>query len=212
LSQAFNCSLCNRRALFFYCFREKNYYHCTGCHSILLNPANYLSPDDEKKRYDKHNNNVDDPGYRQFVKPLADKVLQKYGSEATGLDYGAGPVPVTAFLLREKGLKIEIYDPFYLNERTVLNKKYDFIICCEVIEHFHAPAKEFKLLSSLLKPHGSLYCMTELYSDDLDFSYWYYKNDPTHVFFYHRQALEWVKNKFGFTKLTIDNRVIQFEL
>jgi len=89
LSQAVNCTLCIRRALFFYCFREKNYYNSTGCNSILLSPADYLAPDDEKKRYDnydKHNNNVNDPGYRQFLKPLADKVLQKYGFTKLTID------------------------------------------------------------------------------------------------------------------------------
>lgn len=212
MSKAVNCTLCNKRALFFYQFRDKNYYHCIGCYSILLDPAEYLSPADEKERYDEHNNDVDDPGYRQFVKPLVDRVLQKYGSEAIGLDYGAGPGPVSAVLLRERGLKIELYDPFYWNERAVFDKKYDFIICCEVIEHFQAPAKEFKLLRSLLKPNGSLYCMTEIYTDGLDFSRWHYKNDPTHVFFYHRQALGWIKNECGFTKLTTDKRVIHLEL
>ena len=212
MSKAVTCTLCDTRALFFCQFREKNYYHCIGCYSILLDPAEYLSPADEKERYDEHNNDVDDPGYRQFVRPLVDKVLQKYGSEAIGLDYGAGPGPVSAVLLRERGLKIELYDPFYWNERAVFDKKYDFIICCEVIEHFQAPAKEFKLLRSLLKPNGSLYCMTEIYTDGLDFSRWYYKNDPTHVFFYHRQALVWIKNECGFAKLTTDKRLIHLEL
>ena len=212
MSKAVTCTLCDTRALFFCQFREKNYYHCIGCYSILLDPAEYLSPADEKERYDEHNNDVDDPGYRQFVKPLVDKVLQKYGSEAIGLDYGAGPGPVSAVLLRERGLKIELYDPFYWNEQAVFDKKYDFIICCEVIEHFQAPAKEFKLLRSLLKPNGSLYCMTEIYTDGLDFSCWHYKNDPTHVFFYHRQALVWIKNECGFAKLTTDKRLIHLEL
>ncbi len=172
----------------------------------------YLSTADEKKRYNEHNNDVGDPGYRKFVKPLVEKVQHKFSPEAAGLDYGAGPGPVSTVLLKEKGFKIELYDPFYWNDRSALDKKYDFIICCEVIEHFHAPAKEFKLLRSLLQPHGSLYCMTEIYTDDLDFSHWHYKNDPTHVFFYHRHTLRWIKKECGFSKLTIDQRVIHLEL
>lgn len=92
----------------------------------------------------------------------------------------------------------------------MLKFKYNYIICCEVIEHFHFPQKEFTLLRSLLKPGGILYCMTEIYSEDIDFINWHYKNDPTHVFFYHKDALKWIQEHFRFSEVKKKNRLIEF--
>lgn len=177
----------------------------------MMDPAMHLTLDEEKKRYDQHNNDVNDPGYRQFVKPLVDKVLQDYSPQAKGLDFGAGPGPVATVMLREKDFhEIAIYDPIYRPDRALLDDRFYFIICIEVIEHFRFPFEYFKLLRSLLLPAGSLYCMTALYDDDIDFEQWYYKNDPTHVFFYHRNALQWIKKQFSFSEIFIKDRLIQF--
>jgi len=62
-----------------------------------------------------------------------------------------------------------LYDPFFHPKSELLAKKYDFIIACEVIEHFHDPRKEFELLYKLLNQGGKLYLMTDLYSQEVDF-------------------------------------------
>ena len=72
--------------------------------------------------------------------------------------------------------------------------------------------KEFELLKSLLKPNGKLYCMTDLFSDTIDFEKWYYKNDETHVFFYQSETFQWIKELLNFSKVTVINRLIIFEL
>jgi SAM-dependent methyltransferase len=209
--KALNCTLCGAAVEYLTCFRDNKYYRCTNCRSVMMDSAGHLPPEVEKNRYDQHNNDVDDPGYRSFVKPLVEIVLKKYTPEARGLDYGAGPGPVAAVILKEKGFKIDLYDPYYWDNRELLDKKYDYIICCEVIEHFSNPAKEFRLLRSLLLPRGSLVCMTEIYNRDIDFEQWYYKNDPTHVFFYAPRALSWIKKEYGFTELTVEKRLVHFE-
>ena len=53
--------------------------------------------------------------------------------------------------------------------------------------------------------------MTYLYHDDINFDAWYYKNDPTHVFIYRAETIEWIKNHFGFSSVTIDHRLITFD-
>lgn len=53
--------------------------------------------------------------------------------------------------------------------------------------------------------------MTDVYRNQLAFSDWYYKNDPTHVFIYTEKTLEFIKNEFGFKNLFIQNRLIVFE-
>jgi SAM-dependent methyltransferase len=206
------CTLCGAVAEFYSIFREISYYSCSECCSILMDPVSYLSKHEEKARYDKHNNDVSDPGYRQFVKPLVDRIKVENNRNAVGLDYGAGPGPVASFLLQEEGYRMQLYDPFYYPDQAVLETQYDFIICCEVIKHFHFPYDQFVLLKSLLRPGGSLYCMTELHNEEIEFEHWHYKNDPTHVFFYHRKTLEWIREKLCFSDLLVANRLIHFTL
>jgi len=79
-----------------------------------------------------------------------------------------------------------------------------------VIEHFSNPNKEFKLFKKLLKKGSKLYCMTDIYDDSIDFEKWYYKNDPTHIFFYHKKTFEWIKEKFDFKSVEIEKRLITF--
>jgi len=83
----------------------------------------------------------------------------------------------------------------------VLNSTYDFIVSCEVIEHFYNPAQEFKLLNKLLKKHAPLVVKTDLHDSNTNFDTWYYRLDPTHVAFYSVQTLEWIRNSYGFKSL-----------
>ena len=203
------CTLCNSQTSLFYKNNNRIYFQCIRCSSVLLHPKFFLSPEKEKERYEEHNNNVEDIGYQKFVSPIVNEILKKFETHHHGLDFGAGTGPVIAKLLQQNGYKIELYDPFFWNDAGKLKLKYDFIACCEVIEHFHNPAKEFKLLRSLLKPGGALFCMTEFIVEAKDFSEWYYKNDLTHVFFYHINALEWIKKNYGFSTLKIKGRLIE---
>ncbi|MFA4843999.1 MAG: class I SAM-dependent methyltransferase [Candidatus Margulisiibacteriota bacterium] len=205
-----NCPLCSAAADLFYDDRGTLFFKCSGCRSIFRDPADELSPETEKKRYEAHNNSPADPGYRSFVDPIIKEVTRRFTPAHHGLDFGAGPVPVITELLREEGYKIEPYDPFFHNDPELLKKTYDYIAACEVIEHFRSPAKEFKLLRSLLKPGGALLCMTELYEEGNDFSKWHYKNDETHRFFYSRPALEWIRDNFGFASLEVEGRLVSW--
>jgi hypothetical protein len=63
----------------------------------------------------------------------------------------------------------------------------------------------------MLKNDSKLYLMTEVYNEGIDFASWYYKNDPTHVFFYSRETFEWIKKEFGFSKVEVNKRLIVFE-
>jgi SAM-dependent methyltransferase len=204
------CPLCYEEAIFSQKVKITKYYKCPNCKALFMDSENYLSAHEEKKRYLEHNNDVDDPGYQKFVIPIVNCIKNNFEVNSAGLDFGCGTGPVISKLLNDSGYSTTLYDPFFHKNPNALKSKYDYIICCEVIEHFNKPEEEFRLLKSLLNNKGKLICMTEFYSDNLDFKKWYYKDDPSHVFFYREETLEWIKDNFNFSSLTIDRRLIEF--
>ena len=205
------CSLCNSKTKYYLKFRNKDYYICHTCGSIEMHPDFFVSAEKEKKRYELHRSDILDIGYQRFVEPITDYVINNFDSRHDGLDFGAGNGKIIAKILKSKNIDIKVYDPLFHNDKSVLNSKYDYIISCEVIEHFHNPAEEFSLLFSLLKSGGKLIIMTEPLKEDINFIDWYYKNDETHVFFYSKTTFEYIKNKYGFKNVDIENRLIVFE-
>ncbi len=204
------CPLCENSSELFQKIESKKYYQCSHCFGIFLD-ANFLpSLEDEKIRYETHNNDVNDVRYQKFVSPITSRILQDFTKESSGLDFGAGTGPVISKVLEEKGFLIKSYDPIFHNFLELLEKTYDYIACCEVIEHFHHPKKEFQLLSNLLFPKGKLYCMTEMVTENIIFENWYYKNDPTHVFFYQEKTMEWIKNTYHFSEVSFHGRLTIF--
>jgi SAM-dependent methyltransferase len=210
MKQDFECKLCGFEPENFCEFRERSYFRCENCFSIFMHPEHYPSYEEEKMRYQLHNNDVTDTGYQKFVMPIVNAVKKRFTHKHKGLDFGAGTGPVASKLLQDEHYNIALYDPIFHNYPEKLNSSYDYIVCCEVIEHFHTPRKEFKLLKSLLKSRGVLYCMTEIYNENIDFLNWYYKNDETHVFFYQKSTLEWIMRNFGFSNVNVKGRFIQF--
>jgi len=206
------CTLCGSQAKPFQVARERRYYQCSFCFSILLDPDDYISLQEEKERYEKHNNDVHDPRYQQFVSPIVESVLKCHTPNEQGLDYGAGTGPVISKLLRDQQYSIHTYDPFFDDNRERLNSTYDYIVCCEVVEHFHQPFREFQQLHQLLNPGGALYCMTQLYREDIDFQAWNYKDDETHVIFYHPRAVKWIAWQVGFVDPNFqDDKLVVFK-
>ena len=149
-----------------------------------------------------------DNGYQRFVSPISNRILTDHTPEERGLDFGSGTGPVISKVLQDADYKIEQYDPIFKPDASLLTSRYDYIVCCEVIEHFHDPAKEFQLLKTLLKNGGSLYCMTLLFHDGIDFANWHYQRDPTHVFIYRADTLEWVRAHYNFSTMSIEDRLI----
>ena len=197
------CLLCQNNVENFRNIGDREYLKCISCHSIMLNPKDYISEESEKERYEEHNNDVYDKEYQNFASIIVESVLKDYDKKHKGLDFGSGTGPVITKLLRDEGYNIHLYDPFFANYKEKLKQTYDYIVCCEVIEHFHHPTLEFSRLKAMLNPGGSLYIKTSVYDEDIDFDLWYYKNDLTHVFFYHKIALEYIKKYHNFSEMTI---------
>lgn len=201
------CPLCHSLSREYFRDKKKTFLLCPVCKGLFAGKKYRPDRETERLRYTEHNNDVDDPRYQEFVKPIVEEIMSAFTPESKGLDFGAGTAPVISSLLSEKDYDINIYDPFFCNDPLLLNKKYDYIACCEVIEHFHRPDKEFSLLRRLLKPQGKLYCKTSLFSESINLKTWYYKNDLTHVFFYQEETLYYICRKYGFSDIIIKNNL-----
>lgn len=204
------CSLCGNLTTFFIEHKERVFNKCKNCDTVLLNVKHYLVFDDEKHRYDKHSDNIEDEGYQQFVAPIIDAVSETYTPVDKGLDYGCGKTAIIETLLKRKQYTILGYDPIYFPNQELLTVSYNYITCCEVVEHFYNPKLEFQKLVQLLLPEGKLYLKTNLYKDTIDFKSWWYKNDPTHVIFYTEKSMEFIKHTFGFSRVKIFKNHIEF--
>ena len=205
------CLLCSTPAQLYHTHTKRNnqqYYRCPECHSVAMHPRHYLTREEEKARYLTHNNNIDDPDYQNFVRPVIRAVTTHTKIHYHGLDYGAGTGPVITKMLREKGYSMTTYDPFFIPNFEALNLTYDFIVCCEVAEHFHQPQLEFSRFSQILNPGGLLVIKTELLTPDIDFTRWYYINDPTHTLFYSYDGIRHILNQHNFMLLTISPRMV----
>ncbi|MDD4747175.1 MAG: class I SAM-dependent methyltransferase [Salinivirgaceae bacterium] len=200
------CPLCNTCCSAYGNSTQLKHYQCSVCEALFIPQKDQLSFSEEKERYLLHSGEIND-GYRNFVKPLVDLIANENTTTAIGLDLGAGHSAIAALMLSEKGFTMEKYDPYFHPDRSVLDKQYDFIVSCEVIEHFAHPKQEFEKINNLLKVGGKIYCKTEFYDSNINFETWYYKNDPTHVFIYTHKTIQWIQKEMGFSHAVINGRI-----
>lgn len=177
----------------------RDYWRCGNCELRFLDPGQRPGREEEFAHYLHHDNDPEDPGYRRFLSRVAKPLLERLGPGLQGLDYGCGPGPALATMLREAGHEVALYDPFFRPDPAPLRETYDFITCTETVEHFHDPAGEFDRLDALLRPGGWLAVMTCFQDDDAAFAQWHYRRDPTHVVFYRAETFRKLAALRGWT-------------
>lgn len=89
------------------------------------------------------------------------------------------------------------YDPFFAPAEALLHHGYDFVTCCEVIEHVYQPAGVFALFQRLMRPGAIVGVMTRFYPGEHAFADWWYRRDPTHVCFYAEATMRSVGNRYA---------------
>ncbi len=195
----------------FYSDRHRHYYRCPVCHLVHVPPSQFLSLEEERVEYDKHQNSPDDAGYRKFLGRLFTPLNSRLSPVSHGLDFGSGSGPTLSLMFEEEGHRMSLFDPYYAPDKHALCGQYDFITATEVVEHLHDPAAEFARLWSILKPGGWLGIMTKLALDRAAFSRWHYKNDPTHVCFFSSKTMDWLAEQWQAELCQIGNDVLLFK-
>ena len=95
LNQTESCPLCGDLATIhpFSSGLDRTYLRCGRCDLVFVPPADHPSPEEERARYEQHNNAPTHQGYRDFLARLADPIIARLPPGADGLDFGCGHTP-----------------------------------------------------------------------------------------------------------------------
>ena len=200
------CHICDEPTLMF--IDEKHqmlYYHCTACEYIFKDPSVYQELAEQKARYDLHENEAENEGYRAYFQRFLDFVLPLVQNPKNALDFGCGESSLLSSMLEEEGISCDYYDPLYHPNGLIDSKKYDMILSTEVFEHLHQPKEVFESLLDRLNIGGYLAIQTEFHPKEMGaFMNWYYTQDPTHIVFFTVETFE-VLSAFSKCRLIDDN-------
>ena len=185
------CSICKSCDLkLFSTYDKLIYWECKTCGAKILDSKCYINYNDEKKHYLKHNNSTTDSNYKKFLFKIVEPMMDKISTSDLGLDYGCGFAPALANIFKNFGFKVELYDPLFFPNNDILLRKYKFITCTEVVEHFFSPYEEFNKINNLLDNNSWFGVMTSFLPNDFHFENWHYRRDPTHVVFYKKHTFQ----------------------
>lgn len=167
------------------------YYHCKECEYIFKSPECYQDLMTQKERYNLHENDENDEGYKAYFQRFLDFVLPQIDKPQTALDFGCGTTSLLSKLLEINGIQCDYYDPIYHPDTFNSSKKYELIVSTEVFEHLHHPKEVFESLLSRLDKGGYLALQTQFHTNDSNvFKKWYYRQDPTHIVFFTEKTFK----------------------
>lgn len=154
---------------------------CKNCG--LIQKIEFLSFQEEKKRYDLH---VCDEGYQNYLYKVFERIKNEI-KPGRVLDFGCGRIHLLADIIKEYGLDCSYYDLIYYP--TFPDGSFDTIILVEVFEHLKNPYEELKRLEGILNSFGKIIIITQPY-DDVDLEKWWYFRDKTHISFIQKNTIE----------------------
>jgi len=201
----FPCPLCGAASAPFFRDGGRDYRRCGACALTFVPASQHAAEDRERARYAEHRNSPDDRGYRDFLDRLLAPLAAVLPAGAEGLDFGCGPGPAAATIMRARGFAMTDYDPFFAPDPAALARSYDFVVSTEVLEHLRRPGETLAMIDGLLRRGGVLGAMTGVLEDDAAFAGWWYRKDFTHIAFYRPETLDWIARRFDW-RLTRPSR------
>lgn len=92
-----SCAFCNSTDITLRALKKRNFYHCAHCGGFFVDKNCFLSKQEQKERYQKHNNTLQNAGYVRFLSSFLRDVCcvlnDKNFVAKNILDYGSGPTP-----------------------------------------------------------------------------------------------------------------------
>lgn len=203
-----SCPLCESNNVQFYEeVKSRSFNKCQNCDLVFLSKEFLCSQELEKSRYLEHNNSELSQGYKKFLYNIIHPVKNNQNLLDFGLDYGCGPYPMMSKLLKAEGYQIDDYDPYFSDFKLDFNNaRYNFVILCEVIEHFSNPKLEIQRIKSLLLEGGLIYIQTSMLDESINFSTWWYKDDITHVSFFSETTISYICETFNLKRLSSSHK------
>jgi len=179
--------------------RGASWFRCPRCGHVRVEPSAVPGPEAAEARYRLHRNDPADPGYRAFLETFIDRALAPFAPPpGRVLDFGSGPTPALARLLRERGYRAEAWDPLFAPDRRSLAGPFALIAVHEVLEHVPYPYRLLATLARKLEGGGAIAVRTRFPPErPEDFGRWWYKEDPTHVGFFGPPAFEALARRLG---------------
>jgi 2-polyprenyl-3-methyl-5-hydroxy-6-metoxy-1,4-benzoquinol methylase len=187
---------------------QVNFFECTHCHALQTEQPYWL----EEAYGEKNLSNLDTGAARRNIDNLAACYgIAKLFNAHNVLDIGGGD-GLLCRLLRDYGINCYVQDkyatPTYAQGFTQPNFTHpDLVIGFEVLEHFANPQTDLEDLFGYQA--NTLLLSTALYTNQTN-QWWYLLPESgQHVFFYNKQSLEWIAQKYGYS-LIISGEFILF--
>ncbi len=169
--------------------KHRAFVHCPNCGLVFVPGEFWPSEDEERARYAHHDNSPSNEGYVNFLGQVADVVTEIGIAAPRVLDFGSGENAVLADLLRRRGFDCAAYDPLYGKGLSALDRRYDIVVVCEVIEHLRDLRGEMRRLKHCLEPDGRVVVRTQCYPSVAEVASWWYARDATHLNFFAEKTL-----------------------
>ncbi|MBN1241427.1 MAG: methyltransferase domain-containing protein [Spirochaetales bacterium] len=179
--------------------RGVEWFRCPVCGHVRVERGAVPDAQTAEARYRLHRNDPADSGYRRFLASFVDRAVAPFAPPpARVLDFGSGPEPALALILRERGYRAEAWDPIFAPERRALAGRFALIAVHEVLEHVPYPYRLLSALARKLEVGGSIALRTRFPPERReDFGRWWYKEDPTHVGFFGPRAFAALAERLG---------------
>jgi 2-polyprenyl-6-hydroxyphenyl methylase/3-demethylubiquinone-9 3-methyltransferase len=181
------------------------YYHrCPACRFIFTTAFDRFTNAELLDHIYNEEYLLVDPDYRESrARGNADMLCRMFSiaRPSSILDYGGGNGVLAEALHAAGFADVETYDPFVPRYATRPSRRFDCVVCFEVVEHATDPASVFADMDDLLTYSGLIIFSTLLQPPDIDqagLSWWYAAPRNGHVSLFSRPGLELLVRRFGF--------------